>query len=293
MFILAMLALDLGVFHRTTRVPSLREASIWTSVWVSLALLFAVGVYRWSGAEPGLQFLTGYILEYSLSIDNIFVIILIFSYFRIPSMYQHRVLFWGIIGAVAMRGLFIVIGASLLARFDWIMLIFGGFLVISGLRMLTHDDGEVDPESHPLLRLLSGRLPITDTLHGERFFVRIDGRLHATPLFLVLVLVESTDLVFALDSIPAIFGVTRDPFIVYTSNIFAILGLRSLYFLLAGVMGRFRYLKIGLSGVLVFIGTKMLLADYYHVPTSVSLLVIVTIIGLSIIASLAIKPRRG
>lgn len=289
LFVVIMLALDLGVFHRTVRVPTLREAAGWTTLWVSLALLFAGGLYRFAGADTALQFITGYILEYSLSVDNIFVFILIFSYFRIPLQFQHRVLFWGIIGAVVMRATFIIIGASLLARFGWVMWVLGAFLIVTGFRMATQRDESMDPTANPVLRWMQKRLPMTDQLHGHHFFVREGGRLVATPLFLVLVLLESTDVVFALDSIPAIFGVTRDPFIVYTSNIFAILGLRSLYFLLAGVVGRFRYLKLGLSGVLVFIGTKMVLSDVYHVPTHISLLVIVSILSLSVIASLVIK----
>lgn len=285
-----MLALDLGVFHRTSRTPSLREATGWTGVWVSLALLFAVGVYWFSGIEKTLEFLTGYLLEYSLSIDNIFVFILIFSYFNIPIRYQHRVLFWGIIGAVLMRGIFIIVGASLLARFSWIMFVFGAFLILSGIKMVKPMEDKIDLDSNFVVRLIRRWLPVTGEFEGHKFFIRRDGGLYATPLFLALLLVESTDVVFALDSIPAIFGVTQDPFIVYTSNIFAILGLRSLYFLLAGVVAQFRYLRVGLAGVLVFIGLKMLASQFYHIPTVISLLIIVGMLSLSILASVVINP---
>jgi tellurite resistance protein TerC len=295
-FVLAMLALDLGVFHRKAHEVSLKEAGGWSAFWVALSLIFNVGVYHYLGPQAGLEFLTGYLIEKALSVDNIFVFVLIFSYFRVPARYQHRVLFWGVIGALLMRGAMIGAGAALLERFHWIIYIFGAFLVFTGIRMATQDEHDIEPESSPVVRLVKRFVPVTSAYRGQRFFVREGeggrGRLWATPLFVVLVLVETTDLIFALDSIPAIFAITQEPFIVYTSNVFAILGLRALYFLVADVIHRFHYLKLGLSAVLTFVGVKMLLVDIYKIPTAVSLGVIASILAVAIGASLW-RSRRA
>ena len=297
LFVLGMLALDLGVFHRKAHVISAKEAAIWTGVWVSLALLFALGLYIWQDGQTALTFLTGYVIEESLSVDNIFVIVMIFAYFGVPREFQHRVLFWGIVGALVMRGTFIGLGALLLQRFHWIIYIFGGLLIVTGVRMAIRHDEQFDAEKNPVYKLARRSLPFTARYDGQKFFTVENGRRVATPLFLVLLMVEFTDLIFAIDSIPAIFAVTRDPFIVYTSNIFAILGLRSLYFLLAGVVGKFHLLKYGLSVILVFVGIKMVIVEWYHVPILVSLGVIVGVLATSIIASLIIPapppPPRG
>lgn len=291
-FVLAMLALDLGVFHRKAHAVTLREAGVWSVVWVLLALSFNVLVYWMWGYERALEFLTGYLIEKSLSVDNLFVFLMIFSYFAVPAAYQHRVLYWGILGALVMRGIFIATGVALLNRFHWMIYVFGGFLVITGIRLLFSTDKEVEPERNPIMRLVRRVLPVTATYHGQAFFVRSGGRLWATPLLWVLVVVETTDLVFALDSIPAIFAVTRDPFIVYTSNVFAILGLRALYFLLAGVMDIFRFLQIGLAFVLTFVGCKMLVSEFIKIPIGVSLGVVGVILGLAALASF-LFPARG
>jgi tellurite resistance protein TerC len=290
-FILALLALDLGVFHRKVHVVSVREATLWSAVWIALALCFNAVIWWLRGPDPALEFLTGYLIEKSLSVDNIFVIALIFSYFAVPAVEQHRVLFWGILGALVLRAVFILAGSALLAAFHWIIYLFGAFLIFTGIKMALHRDAEIHPESNPILRLVRRFMPVTPGYEGHHFFVRRAGRWMATPLFLVLAVVESTDLVFAVDSIPAIFAVTRDPFLVYTSNVFAILGLRSLYFVLAGVMQKFIYLKIGLSAVLVFVGAKMTLADLYKIPSFVSLLVIAALLTISIVASLRRSER--
>jgi tellurite resistance protein TerC len=286
LFILAMLALDLGVFHRKAHVISVREATTWSLVWITLAMIFNAGLWYFRGPEPALQFFTGYLIEKSLSVDNIFVIALLFNYFAVPPAYQHRVLFWGILGALVMRAGFILAGAALLAQFHWIIYIFGAFLILTGIKMAISRDTEVHPENNPLLKLVRRLVPVTNEYQKDHFFVREGGRRMATPLFLVLVLVESTDLVFAVDSIPAIFAITEDPFIVFTSNIFAILGLRSMYFLLADLVPRFRYLKYGLAGVLVFVGVKMCIVDVWKIPTPVSLAVIALFVGGAVAASL-------
>ena len=291
LFVLAMLAIDLGIFHRKAHEVSFKEAGIWSVIWITLALGFNLIVYFWRGSEIALQFLAGYIIEKSLSVDNIFVFVLIFSYFAVPSIYQHRILFWGILSALVLRGGMIALGATLISSVHWIIYLFGAFLIFTGFKMARHQEMEVHPDANQLVRLLRRFFPVTTEYVGQRFFVRRDGRLWATPLLVVLLLIESTDVVFAVDSIPAIFAVTRDPFIVYTSNVFAILGLRSLYFLLAGSMSRFRYLKLGLSAVLVFVGAKMVLADVYKVPIAVSLGVIAAILAVSVIASL-LRSRR-
>jgi tellurite resistance protein TerC len=287
-----MLAVDLGIFHRHAHEVSLKEAASWSAVWITLALTFNYGIYRFMGRQAGLEFLTGYLIEKALSVDNIFVFVLTFSFFRVPPRYQHRVLFWGILGALVMRGAMIGAGAYLIHKFHWIIYVFGAFLVFTGIRMATQAEHAIEPESNPVLRLVRRAVPVSKTYHGQQFFVREatgrDGAMRrvATPLFVVLVLVETTDLIFAVDSIPAIFAVTQDPFLVYTSNVFAILGLRALYFLLAGVITKFHYLKLGLSAVLVFVGMKMLLTDIYKVPITLSLGIIALILATSIAASL-------
>lgn len=274
LFVLTMLALDLGVFHRKSHEVSIREALTWTCVWITLAMLFNLFVYYYFDRSKALEFFTGYIIEKSLSVDNIFVIILIFSYFKVPSAYQHKVLFWGILGALVMRVIFILTGVELIHRFHWLIYIFGGFLVYTGIRMLTSGDLKIDPEKNPLVKLARRIMPITPSFEGDRFFVKQEGKTWATPLFLVVILIETTDLIFAVDSIPAILAISDDSFIVYTSNVFAILGLRSLYFALAGIEKYFKYLKYGLSAILVFVGVKMCVADLFKIPIEVSLIVI-------------------
>lgn len=295
-FVLLMLALDLGVFHRKSHAVSMKEALTWTIIWISLSLLFNLGIYlywdvmvpdsSYTNGEAALAFLTGYLIEKSLSVDNIFVFILIFSFFAVPDQYQHRVLFWGILGALIMRGILILVGAVLLEQFHWIIYVFGAFLIYTGIRMARHQDEELKPDENPIVKFFRRFMPVTENYEGDKFFVRRAGTLFATPLFLVLLVVESTDLVFAVDSIPAIFAVTRDPFIVYTSNVCAILGLRAMYFLLANVMHQFQYLKLGLSVVLTFIGIKMVIVDLYHIPVAVSLAVVASVLTISIVASL-------
>jgi len=285
-FILAMLALDLGVFHRKVHEVRVREAAIWTAVWVALALAFAGGLAWFYGRHQALTFLTGYVIEESLSADNIFVIVLIFDYFAVPKACQHRVLFYGILGALAMRGLFIGLGTVLLARFHWVIYIFGGMLVVTGVRMAFKQDERFDADQNPIVKAVRRFVPLSSDFHGKHFFTVENGRRIATPLLLVLVLVEFTDLVFAIDSIPAIFGVTRDPFIVFTSNIFAVLGLRSLYFMLAAVVERFHLLKYGLAFILCFVGAKMLTEPWFDIGIGWSLLVIVVVLIASIAASL-------
>jgi tellurite resistance protein TerC len=296
--VLAILALDLGLLHRRSSRVSLKEAATWSAVWVALSLGFAFAVYQTMGKQSGLEFLTGYLIEYALSVDNIFVFVLIFTYFGVPEKYQHRVLFWGIIGALVLRGVMIVAGSALVTRFAWTLYIFGAFLVFTGLKMALQKDEDVyNPERDPILRLARRLVPVTDDYHGDKFFVRQPARTGrsryaATPLFIVLLIVDTTDIIFATDSIPAIFAVTRDPFIVYTSNICAVLGLRALYFLLASVVDKFVYLKLGLSLVLVFIGGKMLLEHFVHLPIVASLGVVGAVLAASIVASLR-WPRTG
>jgi tellurite resistance protein TerC len=295
-FVLAMLAVDLLVFHREAHEVRLREAAAWSGVWIALAVLFGGGVYAFMGRDAGLEYFAGYLIEKALSVDNIFVFVVSFGFFRVPPRYQHRVLFWGILGALVMRAAMIAAGAYLIARFHFVIYVFGAFLVVTGLRMLRHVEHDIDPATNPVIRLVRRLLPVTPEYHGQKFVVRVENgaaaRLSATPLFVVLALVETTDLVFAVDSIPAIFAVTQDPFIVYSSNVFAILGLRALYFLLADVVQRLHYLKAGLSVILMLVGAKMLLADVYKVPIGWSLGVIVTVLGLATIASL-VWPRAA
>jgi tellurite resistance protein TerC len=290
-FVFIMLALDLGVFHKKLHRVPVREAVIWTAVWITLAMLFNVLIYFNLGKTKALEFLTGYIIEYSLSVDNIFVFILIFSYFAVNERYQHKVLFWGILGALVMRAIFIFAGVALIERFHWIIYIFGGFLFITGIRMLFSGDSDIEPEKNPVVRFFRKFLPVTETNHEEKFFIKKDKRLFATPLFLVLIIIESSDLIFAVDSIPAVLAITQDSFIVYTSNIFAIMGLRSLYFAISGVMEYFRFLKIGLAFVLSFVGIKMCISGLVVVPVLVSLLTIISILLISIIASVVIRKK--
>jgi tellurite resistance protein TerC len=291
--VLVILAVDLGVFHREAHAPSVKEAALWSAVWVVLSLAFAGVIFYIGGSEPGFAFLTGYVVEYSLSVDNIFVIVLIFAYFGLPAAYQHRVLFYGILGALIMRGTLIGAGSVLLARFDWIIYVFGALLVVSGIKMARQKHGEGDVGDNFAVKLFRRFLPVTEGYRGQRFLVRERGVLMATPLLLALVVVEATDLLFAFDSIPAIFAVTQDPFLVYTSNVCAILGLRSLYFLLAGVVTKFRFLSLGLSALLVWVGTKMLISDLYHVPIPASLAVIVGVLATAVAASLLLPVREG
>ena len=289
-FVVAMLALDLGVFHRKAHEVRFKEALTWSCVWVGLALIFNAAVWNWFGPTKGLEFTTGYLIEKALSVDNIFVFIVIFSYFAVPKEHQHRVLFWGILGALVMRAVFIFAGAALLEAFHWVIYVFGGILIVTGVKMLVQRGAEIKPQNNPVFKLFQRFVPSVPEYHGAKFWVKKGTTWFATPLLAVLVAVEATDLVFAVDSIPAVFAVTKDPFIVYTSNIFAILGLRAMYFLLAGVMDRFRYLKIGLASVLIFVGSKMCIVEIYKIPVGVSLGVVAGILALSIGASL-IGPR--
>lgn len=285
--IAAMLYIDLGIVNRHAHVVSIKEALLWSGVWISVALLFNLGLYFWWGKEPAMEFLAGYLIEKSLSVDNLFIFLLIFSYFRVPAQYQHKILFWGIIGALVLRFVFIVAGAALIHQFHWILYLFGVFLIFTGIKLAAEKDKEVHPEKNLALRIFRRLWPVTDRYHETgQFFIRQDGRWVATPLFVVLLVVETTDVIFAVDSIPAIFAITLDPFIVYSSNAFAILGLRALYFALAGLMRLFVYLHYGLSAILVFVGIKMLIADFYKIPIGIALGVIAGILGLSILASI-------
>jgi tellurite resistance protein TerC len=289
-FVLLVLLLDLGVFRRGSHKVTLREALTWSLVWVGLAAGFAVLLYFWYGPKSVLQFTTGYVIETSLSVDNLFVFLLIFRYFRVPAAYQHKVLIWGILGAVIMRVLFILAGVRLLQKFEWIIYAFGALLIYSGIRLFIHDESKMDPGKNPLLRLSRKLLPVTEDYEGDRFFVRRE-RLFATPLLLVLVAIETTDVLFATDSIPAVLAITRDIVVVYAANIFAILGLRSMYFALAGMLERFAYLHYGLSAILIFVGGKMLASHYYELPTVVALGAVAIILAISIVASL-MRPLK-
>jgi len=290
-FVMVMLALDLGIFHRKPHEVRLKEALTWSAVWIGLALAFNVGIYYWHGGEKALQFFTGYVVELSLSVDNLFVFLLVFGYFKVPAQYRHKVLFWGIIGALVMRAVFIIAGVTLIVKFHWVIYFFGALLVASGIKMALQKDKEVHPERNPVLKLFRRFMHVTPTYEGNQFFTKQQGRILATPLFVVLLILESTDLVFAVDSVPAVLAITPDPFIVFTSNVFAILGLRSMFFALEGIMNRFQYLHYGLSAVLVFVGVKMLLSGLYKIPTWVSLLLIVSILSVAIIASLFGKRK--
>jgi len=285
-FVLAMLALDLGVFHRKAHEVKIKEALIWSGVWIALALVFNYGLYLWRGPQTALEFLTGYLIEKSLSVDNIFVFIMIFAYFKVPAVYQHKILFWGILGALVMRAIFIATGVTLIEKFHWVIYVFGAFLIITGIKMAVQKDKEIHPEKNPVLKLFRRFMPVSTQYVGDKFFIKQQGRRFATPLFVVLLLIETTDVIFAVDSIPAILAITTDPFIVYTSNVFAILGLRALYFALAGIMQLFHYLAYGLSAILVFVGAKMMLVDFYKLPIGIALGVVAGILTLSIAASL-------
>jgi tellurite resistance protein TerC len=292
-FVLVMLALDLGVFHRKIHEVKLKEALTWTFIWVFLALVFNAIIYFWKGQQQALEFFTGYLVEKALSIDNIFVFIMIFTYFRIPAVYHHKVLFWGIIGALIMRIIFIFAGVALMEKFHFTIYIFGALLIYTGYKMFFHNNAKIHPEKNPVIRFFKKFMPVTPDLHEDRFFTKLNGRQYATPLFLVLILIETTDLIFAVDSIPAILAITQDQFIVYTSNVFAILGLRSLYFALAGVVHRFWLLSYGLAVVLIFVGIKMILVDFYKIPIEWSLLFIAAIITGSIFFSLKYKNKKA
>ncbi len=285
-----LLGLDLFVLNRKSRVMSVSSAIVWSVGWVVLSLLFCSFVWHNKGSAKGIEFLTGYLIEYSLSVDNIFVFVLLFSYFKVPQEFQHRTLFWGVLGALVMRGMMIYLGVLIVTRFEWVLYLFGLFLVVTGVKMFFHkDEGDMDPSKNPVLKFLRRVLPMTDSYEGNKFTVWKAGRFFFTPLGLVLIMVETTDLMFAVDSIPAIFAVTQDPFIVYTSNICAILGLRSLYFVLASFVHEFIYLKVGLALVLIFVGTKMLLAHFYKIDPLISLSVVCAILGTAIAMSVAIK----
>ncbi len=291
-FVILMLALDLGVFHRKSHDVSIREALIWSAVWISLALVFNYGIYHFVGHEKGLEFLTGYLIEKALSVDNLFVFIMLFSMFGVEPKYQHKVLFWGILGALIMRAVFIFAGVALINRFHWIIYIFGAFLIYTGFKMMVHKEESLHPEQNPLVKLFKKLMPVTNEMHGDRFFVKINHKTFATPLFVVLIIIEFTDLIFATDSIPAILAISHDPFIIFSSNVFAILGLRALYFALAGLTKYFAYLKYGLAVILVFVGVKMGISGFYHFPIVASLLVILAILLVSVLASF-VFPKKA
>jgi len=287
--VLIMLAIDLGIFHRKDHKISVKEGLVWSVIWIVVALIFNVFVYFWHGHEAALQFFTGYLIERSLSIDNIFVFLLVFTYFKVPDQYQYKVLFWGILGALVLRGLFIALGAILIATFHWVIYIFGAFLVYTGIKMGVTEDKQIEPEKNPVLRSLRKIMPITKSYVNGHFITRVNMKRYGTPLLVVLVVVETTDIVFAVDSIPAIFAITLDPFIVYTSNVFAILGLRALYFAIAGLMDMFQYLKYGLSSILTYVGIKMLISGFFKIPDLISLGIIALLLTASIVASIVKK----
>jgi len=292
-FVAIMLVLDLFVFHKKSHEVKIKEAIIWSMVWISLALIFNYLVYLWFGTEKAMEFLTAYVIEKSLSVDNLFVFIMVFSYFKIESKYQHKILFWGILGALVMRIIFIFAGIQLINNFHWIIYIFGAFLIYTGIKIPFEKDKEIEPDKNPLVRLFKKFMPVTNELHGDKFFVKINAKTFATPLFITLIIIEFTDLIFAVDSIPAVLAISSDTFIVYTSNVFAILGLRALYFALAGIVKYFRFLKYGLAAILIFVGTKMIISGFYKFPVSWSLAIIVGILALSVIVSLAITDKSN
>ena len=291
-FIILLLVVDLGVFHRKSHEVKIKEALIWTGVWILLALIFNYGVYIFMGKEKAVEFLAGYLIEKSLSIDNLFVFIMLFTFFDVKPQYQHKVLFWGIIGALVMRAIFIFSGVILISKFHWIIYIFGAFLVFTGIKMLIQKDETVSPDKNPLVRLFKKFFPVSETMHGDKFFVKINRKTVATPLFIVLLVVEFTDLIFAVDSIPAILAISNDSFIIFTSNVFAILGLRALYFALAGITKLFHYLKYALSAILVFVGIKMLIVDLYKIPVTYSLFVIVAMLLFAILLSYFLPKKE-
>ena len=290
LFVLVMLALDLGVFHRRAHTVRFKEALAWSAAWISMAAVFSVIVLYWHGRTSSLEFITGYVIELSLSVDNLFVFLVIFRYFKVPAHDQHKVLFWGIVGALVMRGIFILAGVTLINRFHWIIYIFGALLIYSGFKLLRQGETEIHPEHNPILRIFRRYVPVTKDYVGDKFFIRKPG-LFATPLFVVLLVVETTDVLFAVDSIPAVLAITRDAFIVYTSNVFAIMGLRSMYFALAGLIEMFRYLHYGLAVVLMFVGVKMIGSNYLHLPTWVALGVVVVVLGVAVVASI-LNPKK-
>jgi tellurite resistance protein TerC len=291
-FVLVAVALDLGVFHRRPHKIGTREALLWSGIWIGAAALFALGVYHYYGSQPALEFSTGYLIEKSLSMDNLFVFLVLFRTFGVPAELQHRVLIWGILGALIMRGVMIAVGAELIEQFSWVMYVFGALLIYAGIHMMFAKEEEKHPERNRIVRFFAKHLRVTKEFSGEKFFVRQQGQRLATPLFLVLLVVEVTDVTFAVDSIPAVFGITRDPFIVYTSNVFAILGLRALYFLLAGVLGRLSYIKFGLAAVLMFVGAKMLAEPWLHISVLGSLGIVAGILAVATIISLLSKPKE-
>ncbi|MFP6570303.1 MAG: TerC family protein [Dehalococcoidia bacterium] len=291
-FVVVMLALDLTVFHRNAHTVRVREAVVWYGIWVGLAVLFNIGVFVWMGADKGNEFLTAYVIELSLSVDNIFVFLIVFSSFGVPPEYRHRVLFLGILGAVVMRGLFIATGVALLENFSWLIFLFGGFLVFTGVKLAIRRDEEVQPDKNPVMKLAKRFLPVTSEFEGQKFFVRRAGKWFVTPLFMVLIGLETTDLIFAVDSVPAVLAISDDPFIIWSSNVFAILGLRALFFLVDGILPYFRYLNFGLSVILVFIGIKMITSDAYHMPTAISLGTVGSILTITILASYIAKRRE-
>lgn len=293
LFLVLMLAIDLGIFNRKSHEITYKEALLWSGIWISIALLFNIGIFNVLGHQKGMEFLTGYLLEKSLSVDNIFVFVLLFSFFNVPNKYQHKVLFYGIVGALIMRGVLIALGAALIMKFHWVLLLFGAFLIFSGIRMAIHKEEKIEPEKNPVVKFFKKIFPVTKNYENGKFFVKKSTGLLATPLFIVLIVVETTDLVFAFDSIPAILAITQDTFIVFTSNAFAILGLRSLYFALAGFMDKFRFLRTGLSFILIFIGIKMMIDDLIHIPVSISLIVIVIVLTISILASIYVKRKKS
>ncbi|MFZ4401507.1 MAG: TerC family protein [Bacteroidales bacterium] len=289
LFIIALLAIDLGLFHRKSREVKIREALVWSAVWMGMALIFNYLIYIYMGKVKAMEFLTGYLIEKSLSVDNLFVFIMLFSFFNVESKYQHKILFWGILGALFLRAIFIFAGVALINNFHWIIYVFGAFLVFTGYKMLNNKEGSANPSKNIFVRIFKIFVPVTPVIHGSKFFVRIDKKMFATPLFIVLIVVEFTDLIFAVDSIPAILAVSDDTFIIFTSNVFAILGLRALYFALAGITKYFYYLKYGLSAILVFVGVKMCISAYIKLPIVFSLLVILGILMLSILTSVIVK----
>ncbi|MDP3432098.1 MAG: TerC family protein [Bacteroidota bacterium] len=291
-FVILLLAIDLGIFHRKSHEVKIKEALIWSALWISLALIFNYGLYVFMGKEKALEFLAGYLIEKSLSVDNLFVFIMLFSYFNVNPVYQHKVLFWGILGALIMRAAFIFAGVALITKFHWIIYIFGAFLILTGIKMLIQKEGEIAPDKNPLVRLFKKFFPVTEQMHGDKFFVKLNSKIVATPLFVVLLIVEFTDLIFAVDSIPAILAISNDTFIIFTSNVFAILGLRALYFALAGITKYFHYLKYGLSAILVFVGAKMVIAGIYKTPILYSLLTILGILFVSILLSILFPQKE-
>lgn len=292
LFIAVMLAIDLGIFNRKDHEVKVKEALVWSGVWVALALSFNAVIYLWRGPEVALQFFTGYVIEKSLSIDNIFVFLQVFAWFSVPAVYQHKILFWGVFGAIVMRAIFILAGVALLTRFHWIIYVFGAFLVFTGVKMVIAKDKEVHPEKNPLIRLLGRFMPISRDYEGGKFIIRKSGVIMATPLMVVLLVIETTDVIFAVDSIPAILAITTDPFIVFSSNLFAIMGLRSLFFALAGVVKKFYYIHYGLAAILVLVGVKMIVSDFYKLPSAAALAAVAAILSFSMIASV-IWPRRS